>query len=220
MRSMNRQWVVLFGVVALGLVQCGGSTDTDGNGGTAGSGGGVGGSGGGPAGSGGGPAGSGGTSADMFACQVPTDCMLRPASCCGSCGAATREDSIAINKQFASQYASSTCGPDTGCPACYMAQDPNLLATCRAGQCAVVDWLTHPANACQSPGDCQVRTNACCECDGPKDPDHLIAVPASAGSSFSQLVCDPNSFCPECEPLYPDVLIGCVDGHCLLGGTN
>lgn len=223
---MTRRWVALFGVVALGFVQCGGSTNSDGtSGGTAGTGGGVGGSGGGVGGSGGSGVGgvgggSGGTtSPDMFACQVNSDCLLRSASCCGSCGAATREDSIAINKQFSAQYASQNCEA-VDCPGCFMPQDPTLLATCRGGQCTVVDLLTHPATECQSPNDCRPRTTDCCECGAPTDPEHLIAISVSGDLQYSQLVCDPAVGCDDCLPNYPPVSIGCIDNHCqLVTGT-
>jgi hypothetical protein len=156
----------------------------------------------------------------MFACQVNTDCLLRSASCCGACGAATRQDSIAINKQYASQYSNDVCGPDYGCPACYSPQDPTLLASCRGGQCVVVDLLAHPSTECQSPSDCRVRTTDCCECGGATDPEHLIAIAINGDSQYSQMICDPNTACPECEPVYPPVSLGCIDGHCQLVTGN
>ena len=79
---MTSRWLGL--VLAAGLVRCGGTTEDGASGGGSGSGGSA------TGGSGGGP--------DFFACQVSSECLLRPASCCGSCGAATRSDVIALNQ--------------------------------------------------------------------------------------------------------------------------
>ena len=196
-------------------VACGGSTSNDdasgGNGGSAGSGaaGGSGGNGGSS-----GNAGTGGNGGDNFsACSAPSDCVVIPASCCGSCGAATREDSVAVNKQSASVYQAWTCGEDTACPGCYMPTDANLVATCSAGKCAVVDLLASKATECTDSSECRLRTNQCCECGGAQDAEHLIAV--SDSSSLERVVCDPDVGCPECAPPPPDYAEAvCDDGRC------
>jgi hypothetical protein len=120
---------------------------------------------------------------------------------------------VALNKSFASEYASGVCAAVGDCPGCFMPQDPTLLATCRAGQCTVVDLLTHPSTECQSASDCRLRTTVCCECGGATDPEHLIAISVSGEAQYSQLVCD-TSECLECAPIYPPVSVGCIDGHC------
>lgn len=215
-----RRILSLVGVLsALWLVQCGGSTDGDGTtGGSAGSGGSA--ASGGSSGSGG-TSGSGGSAGDpsWFSCNVNSDCVLRSASCCGSCSAATRQDSVALNQKFLAAYGNAVCGDD-GCAACFKPPDPTLTVTCDAGTCQVVDLLNHPSTACQSASDCRVRTTDCCECGGAMDPDHLIAVSNSGGADYAMLVCDPNIGCPECEPVYPKVPVDCIAGHCQLVTGN
>ncbi len=182
--------LVLVWFVALPFAACGGSTSLDGGGG-----------------------GDAGPSYD--ACQLPSECVVRPASCCGQCGAATREDIVTLNKDQAAAYQSATCGDSWGCPACYMVQDSRLVATCASAKCKLVDLATHSSTTCASDGDCRVRTNACCECGGPVDQAHLVAINASKESDFSATVCDPGMGCPECAPTYPaEATAVCNAGHC------
>lgn len=208
--------VGLVGVVLLSVaVSCGGSSTLDGSGGAAGGGTGGAGTGGATGGSGGG-SGAGGIPSSWTSCAKPSDCLLRSASCCGSCGAATREDSVALNQTGATKYAAANCD-GVGCPACYMPTDPTLLATCRAGTCVVVDLLEHESTACKDVSECRVRTNACCECGGPMDDEHLIAV--GVGGGLEPLICDPNIGCPECAPVYPPKQLACDGGHCAIVGN-
>ena len=154
-------------------------------------------------------------SAAFGACDRPSACVVRPASCCGSCGAATRSDLVAVASARAADYANATCGLGWGCPACYLAQDPTLLATCGGGACAAIDWATHPANACAKDADCRVRTRSCCECPGPVGREELLAVPTGATGDFMALVCDADAACGKCMPQYPkDALAVCEAGHC------
>jgi len=180
-------------LVLLVLIDCGGQSEE--NGGTGGSGGGI---------------------PGLAACTANADCIVVPKSCCGSCGAATREDSIAVNAKKASDYRSSVCD-SMGCPACYMPTDPTLVATCSAGTCQVVDLLKHAATSCTSENDCRVRTTACCECGGPTDDEHLIAV--AQEPAYSALVCDGQG-CPECAPQYPPKALVCEAGHCKIQSTQ
>lgn len=173
------------------LGSCGGSTDIGGTGGDA------------------------GTAYDV--CEVNSDCVVRPASCCGQCGAATREDIVALAKGSVAAYQSAKCGDVFGCPACYMAQDATLIATCSSGRCTVVDLLAHAATACGAAADCRIRTNVCCECGGPMDQEHLVSI--SDESLFQPLVCDPLQACPECAPVYPpEYSADCSGGHCVAKG--
>lgn len=177
---------VLVGVGVLALGACGGSTQT-----------------------GGADAGP-----DYVHCVRNDDCVIRPASCCGACGAATRGDVIAVEKTRAALYASDHCA-GVGCPACYAEPDPTLLATCVDHKCAVVDLLAHDSTSCSADGDCRIRTTSCCECNGATDRAHLVAV--SSEVDFSPLVCDGQA-CPECAPLYPvNVSASCNEsGHCVV----
>lgn len=155
--------------------------------------------------------GSGGTSG-LTACKLNSDCIVVPKSCCGSCGGATRQDALAVNQSKASEYRAGVC-QGMGCPACYMPTDPTLIATCNAGTCEVVDLLQHPSTACADVAECRVRTTACCECGGPTDDEHLIAI--STDASYSALVCDGQG-CPECAPQYPPKTLACESGHCVI----
>ncbi|MEZ4338455.1 MAG: hypothetical protein R3B82_17685 [Sandaracinaceae bacterium] len=148
-------------------------------------------------------------------CSAPSDCVVVPASCCGSCGAATRGDAIAVATDRASAYRTSACGADTGCPACFMEPDPTLVATCTAGRCAVVDLAMHAATECTVSADCRVRAAECCECGATITESTVVAV--SDGAAYEALVCDPGMGCPECEPLYPDTIgATCEGGRCAI----
>jgi hypothetical protein len=188
----------------------GGAGAVSGGGGTAGLGGG---------GAGGGTGGSAGGPTDATQCAVPSDCLLLSFSCCGQCGAVVRGDAQALNKSGATEYLTNNCAT-VDCPPCFQPQDPTLLATCEAGRCTVVDLLTHPSTSCTDATQCRVRTNACCECGGPTDSDHLIAVSTVSSGGYEPLVCDPDSACPECAPVYPAVTLDCVDGHCQITGAG
>ena len=148
-------------------------------------------------------------------CTVPSDCVVVPASCCGSCGQPTRSDAIAIAADQQSAYRASVCGDDLGCPACFMEPDPTLLATCEAGRCVVVDLATHAATECTSSTDCRVRAAECCECGATITESTVVAV--SDGAAFEALVCDPGTGCPECAPVYPDTFgATCDAGRCAM----
>lgn len=207
--------VALLGVV-LGA-GCGGSTSSgNGTGGSAGTAGG--GAQGGTSGGGGsaGSAGAGGTAGTPNDCQVPSDCVVVPISCCGSCGVASRGDAQAVRKDQASRLREAACGEGTGCPACAAPPDPTLLATCEAGQCTLIDLQDHPLTECQTGDDCRLRTDTCCECGGPTDEGHMIAI--RKDGHLESLVCDPNTACDDCIPDYGNtpgfVQAECIQGHC------
>lgn len=147
---------------------------------------------------------------DLDTCSVPADCVVVPASCCGSCGAATRGDAVAVSVARVSDHRSSVCGDDLGCPACFMEPDPTLLATCDAGHCALVDLQTHPATECAVASDCRVRAAECCECSATISESTVVAVADAA--AFEALVCEPGAGCPECAPVYPDTFGATCDG--------
>jgi hypothetical protein len=163
-----------------------------------------------------GPADDGGQ-ADFAACEVNSECIVVPQSCCGACGAPTRGDAIAVNRANASEYARRACEDSDGCPACApLFIDPTLVATCRAGACELVDLKLHAASACEQDDDCKVRTPDCCECNGDTDPGRLIGIAVDAERDYADLVCDPDQACPECAAVYPDeVTVECSSaGRC------
>lgn len=147
---------------------------------------------------------------DYAACSVPSDCLVVPASCCGSCGAPTRGDAIAVARDRAGAYRSGACDDDQGCPACApLFLDPTLVATCRDQRCELIDLHDHEASACEADDDCRVRTPDCCPCGGDTEPGRLLGV--SSESDYASLVCDPDQACPECAPVYPsEVTVRCA----------
>ena len=194
-----------------------GSGGASGSGGTAGSGGsaaGGNGSGGAAAGGSGGAAGQAGAGGADVSCSEPSDCVVVPVSCCGSCGVPARGDAQAVRADRAADVSKRACAGGGGCPACAGVPDPTLIATCDAGRCTLVDLLKHPTTACRDDGDCRLRTNQCCGCPGPAPIgfEHLIAV---SSEDYRSLVCDQAVACLGCEPQFPeDALAVCNFGHC------
>jgi hypothetical protein len=163
-----------------------------------------------------GDGGDAGEPPDFFACELNSDCVVVPESCCGRCGAPTRGDAVAIRASATSAYSGQVCGDEGDCPACApLFIDPTLLATCSAGRCELVDLQEHEASACTQDADCRIRTPDCCECGGETGPGRLIGVAASAESLYADLVCDGQP-CPECAPVYPEeVTVACSgEEHC------
>lgn len=158
--------------------------------------------------------GDAGVDSGLRACSEPSDCIVVPAGCCGSCGAPTRGDAIAIARDQGATYRDRVC-IGVGCPACApLFIDPTLVATCNAGQCEVIDWTAHTGSECTSNTDCAVRTPDCCPCGGDTDPGRLIGV--ASENAYAALVCDSDQACPECAAIYPsEVTARCHPlGHC------
>jgi hypothetical protein len=218
--------------LAIAVAACGGQAGGDSTGGTGGSAGAAtGGTGAttdgaaGSAGAGGvagtgntaGVAGTGNTAgvAGWAACGAPGECIVRPESCCGQCGAATRGDAIGVNAAQQAAYVAIACAGGTGCPECYTPQDPTLLATCAGGACAVADLLELPLTECTADADCRIRTRDCCECGGNTSLEALIAIRADGEAAFTALACDPGQGCDDCLPSYPPpAQAECHAGRC------
>jgi hypothetical protein len=138
------------------------------------------------------------------ACTRTTDCVVVPASCCGVCGAATREDVVAIHRSLISTYRESVC-EGLACPACYMEQDPSLVPTCGSERCEYVDLRAQATiTACSEAADCRVRTVDCCECGGDTTKGGVIALRTDSESAYSAVACVGVDACPECAPAYPE----------------
>ncbi len=80
----------------------------------------------------------------VFRCEAPSDCGVTHASCCGTCGVARRGDAVAVNTAhyLARGLRRDGCGgaaDAVACPACASPIDPQLVATCRAHRCELVD---------------------------------------------------------------------------------
>lgn len=191
-----------------------GGTTTGAGGAATGAGGATTGAGGATTGAGGsGPTGGGGAASG--GCTENADCAIRPASCCGMCGAATRTDNVVLPVSQLPAYEATACPPGSGCVGCFAETDPTLIAACSDGTCQLVDWLESPSNHCQANTDCRVRTTSCCECGGQLDLAHLIALPATAENDWQGLACDSSFGCPECAPSYPqNVVAECSGGKC------
>jgi hypothetical protein len=153
----------------------------------------------------------------LLACDVNSDCIVVPESCCGTCGAPTRGDALAINDASTAEHSRRVCASDVGCPACApLFIDPTLVATCRAGRCEVVDLRKHEASTCEQDTDCKLRTPDCCECGGDASMGRLLGIARTAEADYAELVCDPEQACPECLPAYPsEVTVECsASGRC------
>jgi hypothetical protein len=153
---------------------------------------------------------------DYYACEVPSDCVVLPESCCGTCGAPTRGDAVAVAREKSAAFQIAACGSRPECPACApLFIDPTLVATCQEQRCELIDLNEHEASACETDDDCRVRTPDCCPCGGDTSVGRLIGV--SSERAYAELVCDPEQACPECEPDYPsEVTVSCgPDDHCV-----
>ena len=166
-------------------------------------------------------AGSGGgepdvdASADLWACEVSSDCMIVPESCCGACGTPTRGDAIAIARNKASDWNAVACPGDLECPTCDAVIDPTLVARCSAQTCVLVDLQQHRATECTSDDQCRVRTPDCCECNGDTHEGRLLAV--ASENAYRDLVCDPQQACDGCAPVYPEEATAtCQSGRCVI----
>ena len=140
--------------------------------------------------------------AEQRACQAHGDCMIMPLICC-PCGELEPRDVTSINADYAQSFFTKQCGQSVSCPAIACPTlPPRYIATCIAGLCTAVDLEDHPSTECTQPSDCRVRAAECCECGAITSVGQLVAT--SDGQAFSELVCEPQTGCPECEGVYPD----------------
>lgn len=172
------------------------------------------------------------------ACNLPSDCMVGPASCCGVCDGpqVTADQLVAYNRQFAGQYG---CGlglkalpapnnpgfPGPGadvpvaCPPCAapvpeQATLKYFVPDCVQGQCVVTDLRTSPLTACMNDSECRLRNGTSC-CEGCGGIDQYVAV--RNDGSFEKAACGgvPQP-CPACLPQPPvNTSAHCgATGHC------
>jgi hypothetical protein len=156
-----------------------------------------------------------GGNAALYACKRNADCVVVQESCCGTCGAPTRGDAVALNIDEQAAFRSGACGSGTGCPACApLFIDPTLVATCRQAHCEIVDLHEHPMTACTEDASCRIRVPDCCECGGDTSMGRLIGL--NVENAYTTLVCSPSQSCPECAPFYPpEVTVACnTAGFC------
>ncbi|MBW2734361.1 MAG: hypothetical protein JRH20_18380 [Deltaproteobacteria bacterium] len=149
-------------------------------------------------------------------CVHPTDCALRPASCCGECGAYTRDDIVSLPHARLHDYASTHCPADAACPPCYRDPPPDLLADCTsAGACSYVD-LYDPGEghrseytSCDNDSNCVLRVTDCCECGASLSLMNLVAIRQDKRADFERLLCEPGTGCPECVLDYAPYFTWC-----------
>ncbi len=154
---------------------------------------------------------------DFFACEANSDCIVVPESCCGTCGAPTRGDAVAINAASVADRWERECSGSMGCPTCApLFIDPTLVATCRDQRCTLIDLRRDEISTCTQDLDCRLRTPDCCECGGDTSLGRLLGIAISAEPDYASLVCDPGQACDDCLPVYPDeVTVACsANGRC------
>jgi hypothetical protein len=158
------------------------------------------------------------TATDWALCELNSDCILSPASCCAVCGKPALADVDAVNRERQDEHFRDIC-PDPGpCPKCAESPNPELSATCTNGACVALDIREHQTSVCSSNDDCRLRVTGCCECGGSTASWALIAIARDGEPSYQALVCDPDQACDECAPVYPtDVEAYCeTHGHCAI----
>lgn len=158
-----------------------------------------------------------GPAVDLYpgaSCTHPTDCVLRPASCCGDCGAYARGDVVSLLQEQLSEYQDTVCPQGAACPPCYTKPDPALLPDCDAsGMCTTLDLYdpdqgyVSEYTACERDEDCTIRTTECCECGASLE--RLVAIRVDKRADFYNLVCPPGTGCPECAPDYSPFFSWC-----------
>jgi len=146
------------------------------------------------------------------ACTAASDCTLLPESCCGSCGAATATDMVAVANEDVPANRALACAGGVGCPECFMQQDPFLLAVCSAGACEARNLRVDTLTSCTGSEECQLAARECCAC-GVLARSEAIAFNPARGS-YAALVCDPAADCPPCVPILDGLRAACVSGHC------
>jgi len=159
----------------------------------------------------------GGTDAAVNTCAENSDCLVVPHSCCGSCGAATRGDAVAVSRDNLNQQRTDACAGTMGCPACFGGTDPLLIATCRANRCELVDLLQQDEiTLCAQASDCQLRFAGCCACAPSDTPVIAVRADPDAEMSLQSLTCDTAQACSECAPVFdPSMMVAeCIDSRC------
>jgi hypothetical protein len=155
-------------------------------------------------------------------CTMNSGCGLRPASCCGSCGAATAGDYLAAPVSQLATIGAQICeaAGNPGCPECARPNDPFLAALCRAGDCVGLDLREEPLTECTVPSDCVLAPRECWSC-GLIDQPAAIAYNPARGS-INDYVCDTGRTCDEpCVPTFASGLAAsCVSGRCVVFGPD
>jgi len=149
---------------------------------------------------------------DWAVCTDQGQCSVNPVGCCAVCGAPTVADVEGVRMGKEDEHYNAVCPVPEPCPRCPTFDVPELVPTCKAGQCEVVDVRMEALTACTLDSECRIRSTSCCECGG--DPRY-IAVSTTSTETYESLVCPTGAACAECLPTYPDTVVArCVVGHC------
>lgn len=148
----------------------------------------------------------------MTTCDLPADCAVVSAGCCGLCPSSPLDAAQALNGARLSDR--PLCG-DVSCEPCPPADETtsrtqNYVPICVNGSCSVEDVSGSPSARCASDSDCHLRDGAdCCEqCDG----TGLVAL--SSEELLSADVCSGASSCSSCAHSYTGYRARCQYGYC------
>ncbi|MGE0787474.1 MAG: hypothetical protein AB7S26_17505 [Sandaracinaceae bacterium] len=158
---------------------------------------------------------------DYFSCSVTSECALGSTTCCGVCGRETAGDVVAVRGDRAQQYFDDVVCPEARteppiCPGCAAMPNPNLIASCDAGRCGLLDVENDPdLTSCTDDTECMLRLPSCCACGIGSGAFDTIAIRVDQESALAQRICDPDADCPDCLPSFdPSIRAACVAGAC------
>jgi hypothetical protein len=93
------------------------------------------------------------------ACTESAQCQVVPRTCCGSCGAPTEKDAIAVNAEVEER---PPCEGGSGCPDCADDNPHQMVAVCEKKTCKVLYLDRSPLTSCKRDSDCATRPVGCC----------------------------------------------------------
>lgn len=161
-----------------------------------------------------GQAGKAGAPPSWAACTAPGQCVVAPASCCGSCGAPTPGDMEGVNQSKLSEHATGACPGGQGCPACFMETSKDLLGVCRASTCQAIEVSKDAISACGVDADCVVRAG-CCDCQLSTEKSAYTAVSKAGLAEYTANACGAGVDCGCPSPSVPKFKAVCgATKHC------
>jgi len=157
-------------------------------------------------------------------CDGPGQCTLTWTGCCEGCGIPELDDVVPVALAQLEAFRDQQCPVPEACPACASCLNGNLFAYCDEGTCRSADLRDHPFSECSAASDCTRRAGTnCCESCGNISVEcgGLVAINAQFQDDLASLVCEDDSACPPCAPIYPDeAFADCDDGRCTLVISN
>jgi len=152
-------------------------------------------------------------------CQLPGDCVVRTADCCGGCEPVKPKELQALNADYADEDNRCAGGNCLACAAYDgSAERPYFGARCVDHRCELFDVRNTELSRCDSDGDCVLREGLeCCECAsaGP-----WVAVNTQIVLAANFFGCAPG-VCPACGHASRENLrASCVAGKCAIALTK